>query len=123
MVHSGCGWWDAPARASQQGLAFQFGALQPCLRSFPVFWNIGRSDREGPISLVASQRNEQGQASGDPTGPISPPTSLALVAPPTITASSQSEYPVLAGFHPPAKRRLTSIDGAVVTWTRRRRLE
>lgn len=56
-------------------------------------------------------------------GPISPPTSLALVAPPTITASSQSEYQALAGFHPPAKRRLTSIDGAVVAWTRRRRLE
>lgn len=44
---------------------------------------------------------------GDQTGPISPPTSLAPVAPPTITASSQSEYPVLAGFHSPAK---TAVD-------------
>jgi hypothetical protein len=114
-VHTLCGWWDAPDHASQHGLAFQFGALQPCLRSFPVFWNIRRSDRECHISLDALQRSEQGQASGASTGRISPPTSLALMAPPNITASSQSEVLVLAGFHPPAKRRLTSIDGAVVT--------
>ena len=42
------------------------------MRSFPVFWNIGRSDREGPISLDALQRNEQGQASGRPNWAYQP---------------------------------------------------
>lgn len=115
-------WWDAHDRASQQGLAFQSGALQPCLRSFPVFWNIGRSDREGPISLDALQRNEQGQAFGAPNLAYQP-------SHPSGSCGASDYYRILpvlnpsAGFHSPAKRRLTSIDGAVVAWTRRRRLE
>lgn len=116
-------WWDAPDRASQQGLAFQSGALQPCLRSFPVFWNIGRSDREGPISLDALQRNEQGQASGAPNWAYQPShPSSPCGASDYYRILSVLKPQVLGSTHPP-KRRLTSIDGAVVAWTRRRRLE